>query len=94
MDIFSGLRRGISIHTVREDDDPMVAAALVNADGFQSTPSVRTMTKEKRTSVTYGLFQSTPSVRTMTHNVIGGSSRFRISIHTVREDDDSGLAAK
>ena len=78
----------ISIHALREESDPAVAAGGQHGRQFQSTPSARRATQTGRPATRPGQFQSTPSARRATVRQRVLPFPCWISIHALREESD------
>ena len=64
------------------------------AISFQSTPSLRKVTKAEKASGSRVLFQSTPSLRKVTESDGGSDRVHHISIHTFLAEGDDKVIVK
>ena len=80
---------GISIHVLREEDDYPYWVSGESKAQFQSTSSARRTTFSARRSYVVPLFQSTSSARRTTGDRKVVFKKIVISIHVLREEDDS-----
>ena len=81
----------ISIHALREEGDALEVAKAAETTGFLSTPSARRATKASAMQMGLGKFLSTPSARRATTSLAVDTSKYKISIHALREEGDATL---
>ena len=82
----------ISIHVLREEDDAGSFTKITCRSIFLSTSSARRTTAIPFSSVAPIVFLSTSSARRTTCDCDLGQAAIKISIHVLREEDDSPSA--
>ena len=78
----------ISIHTLREEGDPIYHGKKCGLSEFLSTPSARRATGQTGAGKSVLIFLSTPSVRRATGAGALLVAFANISIHALREEGD------
>ena len=82
------LRHGISIHALREESDPLLITIFANSVNFNPrSPWGERLLSILTKNMQYA-FQSTLSVRRATFDYPIFDTKYRISIHALREESD------
>ena len=84
----------ISIHVLREEDDPPAPAQLPRRSNFNPRPPRGGRPLDSAKKGVINEFQSTSSARRTTYIFLGATMYWMISIHVLREEDDRRFCAR